>query len=201
MTVVSSYVVGWITDDILLPAVDAGEVATATLVGAALAVLGVALLRGVGIMFRRFGAYAAQYRLQARDRTDVTDKYLQLPIEWHRRHPTGQLLSNVNEDVEAASFIAAPLPMAFGVVIMIVITATLLVLTDPFLALVGFAVGPAILIVNFFYQRRMRAVAARAQRLRAEVAEIAHESFDAADRTRCATVWLRWGRCGRCLIR
>ena len=180
MTVVSSYVVGWITDDILLPAVDAGEVATATLVGAALAVLGVALLRGIGIMFRRFGAYAAQYRLQARDRTDVTDKYLQLPIEWHRRHPTGQLLSNVNEDVEAASFIAAPLPMAFGVVIMIVITATLLVLTDPFLALVGFAVGPAILIVNFFYQRRMRAVAARAQRLRAEVAEIAHESFDAA---------------------
>lgn len=180
MTIASSYVIGWITDDILLPAVDAGEVRTATLVGAALAVLGVATLRGVGITFRRVGAYAAQYRLQARDRTEVTDKYLQLPIEWHRRHPTGQLLSNVNEDVEAASFIAAPLPMAFGVVIMILITAILLVLTDPFLALVGFAVGPAILVVNFFYQRRMRAVAARAQRLRAEVAEIAHESFDAA---------------------
>ncbi|MDF1596463.1 MAG: ABC transporter ATP-binding protein [Acidimicrobiia bacterium] len=180
MTILSSYVIGWITDDILLPSVAAGEVRVASLVGAALAVIGVALARGIGITFRRYGAYAAQYRLQARDRIEITDRYLQLPIEWHRRHPTGQLLSNVNEDVEAASFIAAPLPMAFGVIVMLVVTATLLVLTDPFLALVGFAVGPAILIVNFFYQRRMRAVAASAQRLRAEVAEIAHESFDAA---------------------
>ncbi len=180
MTIVSSYVIGWITDDILLPAIDAGEVGAATLAGGAAAVIGVALARALGITLRRYGAYAAQYRLQARDRTEVTDRYLQLPIEWHRRHPTGQLLANVNEDVEAASFIAAPLPMAFGVIVMLVITATLLVLTDPFLAIVGFAVGPAILIVNFFYQRRMRAVAAGAQRLRAEVAEIAHESFDAA---------------------
>ncbi len=180
MTVISSYVIGWITDDILLPAIEAGEVRAATLAGGAAAVIGVALARAVGITLRRFGAYSAQYRLQARDRTEVTDRYLQLPIEWHRRHPTGQLLSNVNEDVEAASFIAAPLPMAFGVIVMLVITAVLLVLTDPFLALVGFAAGPAILVVNIFYQRRMRAVAAQAQRLRAEVAEIAHESFDAA---------------------
>jgi ABC-type multidrug transport system fused ATPase/permease subunit len=180
MTIISSYVVGWITDDVLIPSVAAGEVKAATLAGAALAVLGVALGRGAGITLRRFGAYAAQYRLQARDRTDVTNRYLRLPIEWHRRHPTGQLLANVNEDVEAASFIAAPLPMAFGVVIMLIVTATLLILTDPFLAVVGFLVGPAIMVVNFFYQRRMRAVAARAQRLRAEVAEIAHESFDAA---------------------
>jgi ATP-binding cassette subfamily B protein len=180
MTVVSSYVVGWVTDSVLFPAVEKGEVATATLVGAALAVVGVALARAIGITLRRLGAYHAQYRLQARDRIEVTDRYLELPIEWHRRHPTGQLLANVNEDVESASWVAAPLPMAFGVIVMLVITAVLLVLTDPFLALIGFFVGPAILITNFFYQRRMRAVAATAQRLRAEVAEIAHESFDAA---------------------
>jgi len=143
-------------------------------------VLGVAILRGFGITGRRLGAYAAQYRLQSRDRIEVTDRYLELPIEWHRRHPTGQLLSNVNEDVETASFIAAPLPMAFGVLLMLFVTAILLVITDPFLAMIGFAVGPAIMASNVFYQRRMRAVAASAQRLRAEVAEIAHESFDAA---------------------
>jgi ABC-type multidrug transport system fused ATPase/permease subunit len=180
MTIVSSFVIGWVTDDVLLPAVEAGEVATATLVGAGSAVLGVAILRGMGITGRRFGAYAAQYRLQSRDRIEVTDRYLDLPIEWHRRHPTGQLLSNVNEDVETASFVAAPLPMAFGVLIMLFVTAVLLVITDPFLAMIGFAVGPAIMASNVFYQRRMRAVAASAQRLRAEVAEIAHESFDAA---------------------
>ena len=48
------------------------------------------------------------------------------------------------------------------------------------LAIVGFAVTPAIAITKIFYQRRLRIAAASAQRLRAEVTEIAHESFDAA---------------------
>jgi ATP-binding cassette, subfamily B, bacterial len=180
MTILSSFVLGWITDNLLYPAVDAGEVGTAALVGAAAAIIGVAALNGTGIAMRRIGAYYAQHRLQYRDRIEVTDRYLELPIEWHRRHPTGQLLSNANEDVEAASFIAAPLPMAFGVILMLVGTAVILIITDPFLAFIGFLVGPALLVINYTFQRRMRAVAARAQSLRAEVADIAHESFDAA---------------------
>ncbi len=180
MTIVSSFVIGWIMDSVLLPAVEAGEVASATLAGAAALVIAVSIARAAGITLRRMGAYFAQHRIQYRDRVDVTNRYLDLPVEWHRRHSTGQLLANVNEDVEAASFVAAPLPMAFGVIIMLVVTAILLLLTDPFLALIGFSVGPVLMIVNYTFQRRMRAVAAKAQRLRAEVADIAHESFDAA---------------------
>lgn len=180
MTILSSYVIGWITDLVLLPAVDRGDVATSALAGAAAAVIGVATFRGVGITLRRSGAYYAQHRLQYRDRIEVTDRYLELPIEWHRRHPTGQLLANANEDVEAAAFVAAPLPMAFGVILMLIGTGVLLIITDPFLALIGFSVGPVMLVVNYVFQRRMRAVAAKAQRLRGEVADIAHESFDAA---------------------
>ena len=180
MTIVSSLVIGWITDSVLLPAADAGEVATAALAGAAALFIAVSTVRAIGITFRRVGAYYAQHRLQYRDRIAVTNRYLDLPLEWHRKHSTGQLLANTNEDVEAASFIAAPLPMAFGVVIMLIVTAILLLLTDPFLALIGFAVGPALLAANFIFQRKMRAVAASAQQLRAEVADIAHESFDAA---------------------
>ncbi len=180
MTILSSFVVGWITDDVLLPAVEAGNVQLTTLAAAAGAVFGVAAARGLGITVRRMGAYYAQHRLQYRDRIEVTGKYLDLPFEWHRRHPTGQLLANANEDVEAASFIAAPLPMAFGVVLMLIVTAALLIVTDPYLAVVGFLVGPSLMAVNYTYQRRMRRVAAAAQTLRAEVADIAHESFDAA---------------------
>lgn len=179
-TVASSYVIGWVTDDVLLPAVRSGDIPTALLATAGGLLLGVSMVRAVGIALRRDGAYHAQYRLQARDRIEVTDRYLELPIEWHRRHPTGQLLSNVNADVEASSQIAAPLPMAFGVVVMIIITTVMLVLTDPFLAFIGLLMLPAISVVNLLFQRRMRVVAASAQRIRAEVAEIAHESFDAA---------------------
>jgi ABC-type multidrug transport system fused ATPase/permease subunit len=180
MTILSSFVVGWITDQVLIPAVAAGEVSASALAASAAAVVGVAALRGVGITMRRVGAFYAQHRLQYRDRIEVTERYLELPIEWHRRHPTGQLLANANEDVEAASFIAAPLPMAFGVILMLIGTGIILIATDPFLALIGFSVGPLLMLVNYTFQRRMRAVAAQAQTLRAEVADIAHESFDAA---------------------
>ena len=179
-TIVSSYVIGWATDSVLLPAAGDGDVPTATLVAVTLAGFGVGVARGLGIALRRYGAYRAQYRLEQRDRIDVTDRYLELPIEWHRRHPTGQMLSNVNSDVEAAAQIAAPLPMAFGVMVMLAVMSVLLVVTDPFLALVGFSIMPAIMINNLFYQRKMRIAAAAAQRIRAEVAEVAHESFDAA---------------------
>jgi ABC-type multidrug transport system fused ATPase/permease subunit len=70
--------------------------------------------------------------------------------------------------------------MAFGVVLMLIGTAVILVVTDPFLAFIGFLVGPALFLVNVTFQRKMRAVAAEAQALRAQVADIAHESFDAA---------------------
>ena len=179
-TIASSYVIGWAVDSVLVPAARRGDVTTASLASVALVLLGVGLAKALGITFRRYGAFRAQYRLEQRDRVDVTDRYLDLPIEWHRRHPTGLLLSNVNADVEAAAQIAAPLPMAFGVVVMLLITAILLVITDPFLAVVGFLILPAIMFNNMAFQRKMRIAAAEAQRIRADVAEVAHESFDAA---------------------
>lgn len=179
-TVVSSYAIGWAIDAVLIPAAERGDVAAASLAGVVAALMAVGVIRGVGIGFRRYGAYLAMYQLEKRDRTEVTGRYLELPLEWFRRHPTGRLISNVGSDVEAAAHIAAPLPMALGVAVMLAVTAVLLLITDPFLALVGVAVGPAIMANNLFYQRKMTVAAARAQRLRAEVAEVAHESFDAA---------------------
>src|SRR5919199_541805 len=72
----------------------------------------------------------------------VTAQYLRLPLSWHGRHPTGQLLSNANADVEATWQVFAPLPMAIGVVVMLVVAAVLLVLPDPPPAPVGVCVLP-----------------------------------------------------------
>jgi ATP-binding cassette, subfamily B, bacterial len=179
-TVAASLVLRWVTDEVIVPAYAAGE-ADVALLGAALGlIVGVGTLKALGVMGRRLGAYWAQYQLQASHRRAVTHRYLELPISWHRRHSTGQLLSNANADVESAFFIAAPLPMALGAVLMLAITGGLLVVTDPFLALVGFSIGPLIVVANWYYQRRMRPAATVAQQARADVAEVAHESFDAA---------------------
>jgi ABC-type multidrug transport system fused ATPase/permease subunit len=110
----------------------------------------------------------------------VTRQYLRLPLSWHQRHPTGELLSNANSDVEATWAPIAPMPMAFGVVIMLAVALGSMVAADPALGLVGLMVFPLVMLANVAYQRRMAPLAARAQALRAEVSAIAHESFDGA---------------------
>jgi len=180
MAVVASLVLGWATDEVLLPMVAAGEIDGRLLAVAMLLIMGVATLKAVGVVGRRLGAYIAQFSLQSQYRRRVTRRYLDLPIAWHRRHPTGELLSNANADVESAFFVAAPLPMAIGATLLVLLTAGLLVATDPFLATIGFSVGPLLAFANWFYQRRMRSAATVAQQARADVSEIAHESFDGA---------------------
>ncbi|MDP9861911.1 MULTISPECIES: ABC transporter ATP-binding protein [Streptosporangium] len=180
MTVGSAWALGWATEHLVLPAFEKGEVTTGALVAGTLLILGVALLKALGVAGRRFFAGVMQYRMQARSRREVTRQYLKLPLAWHHRHPTGQLLSNASSDAEAAWAPLAPLPMAVGVVVMLVTAAVALVLTDPVLALVGFLIFPAIAVLNLVYQRKLSPLATRAQQLRAEVSEIAHESFDGA---------------------
>jgi ATP-binding cassette, subfamily B, bacterial len=180
MTVASAWVLGRITDRVITPAFRTGHVSTASLVAAGAAILGVAVLKAIGIVGRRVGAGIMQYRLQARYRRAVTKQYLHLPLSWHQRHPTGQLLSNANADVEALWFPIAPMPMAVGVIVMLVIAGVAVVLTDPVLSLVGFTIFPLIFIVNVVYQRTLSPLATRAQQLRAEVSGVAHESFDGA---------------------
>ena len=121
-----------------------------------------------------------QYRLQASYRRRVTRRYLELPLSWHHRNSTGTLLSNANSDVEAAWYPIAPLPFAVGTLVMLVGAIVSLFATDWALALVGLAVFPALFALNVVYSRRMAPRQARAQRLRAEVSGIAHESFDGA---------------------
>ena len=180
MTVASAFVMGWVTSQVIVPAFEDGETTAGALAGAAALILGVAILKVVGIVGRRVGAGIVQYRLQASYRRRVTRQYLRLPLSWHQQHPTGTLLSNANADVEASWYTMAPLPFACGTLIMLAITAVALIATDPVLAIVGFIVFPAIFTVNFVYSRRMAPLMTRAQQLRAEVSDIAHESFDGA---------------------
>ncbi|WP_017540482.1 ABC transporter ATP-binding protein [Nocardiopsis halophila] len=180
VTVASAEVLGRITDQVILPAFEQGRTTAGALTAAAAALLAVGVLKALGLGLRRLYAGLMQFRMQARYRRKVARTYLRLPLAWHHRHPAGQLLSNANADVEAAWTPLAPLPMVVGSLFMLVIAAGAMVLTDPVLALVGFVVFPLLFAVNVVFQRRAAPVATRAQALRAEVSEVAHESFDGA---------------------
>ncbi|HKA69695.1 MAG TPA: ABC transporter ATP-binding protein [Actinomycetes bacterium] len=180
MTVLAAWVLGEVTDRVILPAFRDGRTSSGALTVAAVAIVGTAFLKAAGIVGRRLGAGIMMSRLQATYRRRVTRQYLRLPLAWHHQHPTGELLSNANADVEATWYPIAPLPMAVGVLLMLVVAAGAIIATDPLLAAVGLLVFPAVFVLNLFYQRKLSPIATWAQQLRGEVSEVAHESFDGA---------------------
>ncbi len=180
VTVANAAAVGWVTTTVIAPAFATGQVDSGLLASAALLLMGIGVVKSLAIVLRRLFGGIMQFRLQAGDRRRVTRQYLRLPLAWHHRHPTGELLSNAGSDVEATWAPIAPMPMAFGVVVMLAVALGAMVVADPVLGLVGLLVFPLVGVINVVYQRRMAPLAAQAQALRAQLAATAHESFDGA---------------------
>lgn len=180
MTVSMAWVVGEVTERHVLPAVAEGELTSGRVLGILGTVGAVVLAMTLGVIARRIAGSVTMYGVAADDRRRVTRQYLSLPLSWHHRHPSGQLLSNANADVEATWMLFMPLPMALGVLVMLVVGLVQMVLVDPVMALIGGVLFPLLMAVNAVYQRRMSPRATRAQQLRAEVSEVAHESLDAS---------------------
>ncbi|WP_405058061.1 ABC transporter ATP-binding protein [Kribbella sp. NBC_01505] len=180
MTVADGWALGWATDHVIRPALERGDTTFGALAALVSLFLGIAILRAIGVVGRRVGAGVMQFRLQATYRRRVTRQYQKLPLEWHHQHPTGQLLSNANADVESIWFVIAPLPMAIGVLAMLAFATAAMFMADVWLALVGCLVFPLVFVANVIFQRVLQPLATRAQQLRADVSEVAHESFDGA---------------------
>ncbi|MBO0920880.1 ABC transporter ATP-binding protein [Cellulomonas sp. zg-ZUI222] len=180
LVVVVSRVLGAATDQVVVPALEGSAEAQDRIWLAGLTIAVVALTLAVTVAGRRIFAGMGVADIQADHRRAVTRQYLRLPMTWHRQHPTGQLLSNAGSDVEAATGVFNPLSFALGVVVMIVTATVALLRTDVWLAAAALVVLPLAVIANLVFQRRMTPAITRAQQLRAEVADVAHESFEAA---------------------
>ena len=135
LTVADAWVLGWATDHVVLPGVrgrrDRHRRAAARSSRCSSASRSCARSAS-----SRAGSAPASCSTACRRTTAarVTRQYLALPMEWHQQHPTGQLLSNANSDVEAAWAPIAPLPMAVGTVAMMVIAVVQMLLADVVLA-------------------------------------------------------------------
>ncbi len=180
MTSLTAAAIGYVVREAVTPAIESRSVTAGQLwfIGGVMGA--VVLTTIIGVIGRRIAGGVAMYNLGAMYRRRVTRQYLRLPLAWHHRHPSGQLLSNANADVEATWNIFAPLPMALGVVVMLVFGIIQMVVVDPWLALVGLLVFPMLFVANVAFQRAMSPRVTRAQQLRADVSEVAHESFEAA---------------------
>jgi ATP-binding cassette subfamily B protein len=171
---------GRVTDRGLRPAfTDEGVSTSAVWLGVA-AVMGLACIRALGIGIRRYfsGVTGASVAATLRDR--VSDRYRDLSLSYHRGRPTGELLSHMEADVEASIEVLYPVPFSIGVILLVLFALISLVVTDPFLTLVGLVVIPGLGLMNRAFARRMQAPVRRAQERIGEVSAIAHESIDGA---------------------
>ncbi len=170
---------GAVTDDLITPAFSGG-VDGGTVVGGVVLVVGIGLLRGLSILVRRYYAAMVEARMQTTLRTEVIDKYLTVPLEYHHRKPTGELLAHADADVIGTTTSIKPLPFSIGVFALVVFALISLAMVDWTFAVVALVLFPALTVINRIYTARVHRPVTEVQQRLGEVSSVAHESFDGA---------------------
>lgn len=179
-TVGATLVLGRITDEVVLPTFDTGEVPDNGVAWSIVAVVAITLIRAAGTVMRRYFAAMTAERAQIKLRGRLSEHYLALPLSWHQRTPTGQLLAHADNDTDIATEVINPLPFSLGVGFLAIFSAIALVLVDPIIAIVALAIFPALTVMNQIYSGKIEGPAAEVQAGVGRVSTIAHESFDGA---------------------
>ena len=140
----------------------------------------IGLIRASTIALRRYFAAMFTYRSQAGWRRRLAATYLEVPLDYHRRTPTGQLLAHADADIMAATEVINPLPFSIGVVTLVVFAVISLATVDWMLMVVALLLFPLLALVNRVYTSRVEGPIGDVQHRVGEVSSVAHESFDGA---------------------
>jgi ABC-type multidrug transport system fused ATPase/permease subunit len=177
--IASSFVVGWVTDELIIPVLDAGRPSD-LLVAAALAIIGLAVFKAIGIVMRRTAAGWLQLGVRRDIRNQLIAHQLSLKMSWFDRQAIGDLLAVADSDTDQGTGVLGPLPYATGVSLLLVGAVTLIMLLDPWLG-VGAIVGLAVVIVIDIKGSWVTfGMWEQVQVSRGRLSAIAHESFDGA---------------------
>ena len=178
--IASAYVIGRITDELVIPVLDGGEPVNGRVLPAVAAVLAVALWKATGIILRRFGASWLQFNVQADLRMRLIRQQLKLKLGWISRRTTGDLLAVTDSDASQAIWILGPLPYGTGVSLLLVGTVILIFSLDVWLGFLTLASTIAIVAVEMNGSWSVFPMFERIQKMRGDVSDVAHESFDGA---------------------
>lgn len=177
--IAASLVVGWVTDSVIIPILDGGEDPDLLLPAAALMV-GVAVFKAAGIVFRRTAAGWLQYGTRRDIRNELLAHQLSLEMSWFNRQAIGDLLAVADSDVDQGTGVLGPLPYASGVSLLLVGAIVMITMLDPWLGL-GAVVGLiVVIIIDIQGSWVTYGMWEEVQRRRGHVSSIAHESFDGA---------------------
>jgi len=177
-TVLSSVVVRLIIDKLIVPRFENGHVAASHVVITLGLLIIVGVVRAVGVVGRRVFAGRTAWRVTESLTGEVIERVSQQPVPWHRQQRTGDVITRAGVDAEAATHVLNPLPFATSVVLMLILSAVWLLITDIWLGLAAVAVFPLLIVLNLTYQRRVDRFYDAAQEELGKLSEAVHESFD-----------------------
>jgi ABC-type multidrug transport system fused ATPase/permease subunit len=178
-TVASSIVIQWVIDEVVVPRFEQGDVATSTVVTGCVLIIGVGLLRAIGVVIRRSFGHMNNWRVAESLTNDVTGRYVTQPASWHQRQSDGILLARAGVDVDTTISVLAPIPFATSTVLLLIISAIWLISVDLMMGLVAVAVFPLLLFVNVIYERSVNVHFEAAQGALGDFSGAVHESFEA----------------------
>ena len=171
-------VIGRITDEVIVPGLGGEGVSRRSVVTAVAVVMVVGIVRGVSIMIRRWFNMLATVSTQRTWRRAVTDRFLDVPLAFHRSRPAGQLLAHADADVEVATSMLKPLAFSLSVIVMAAAALVSLLMVHVLFALVAVVMFPTLTLLNRRFTRKVEAPAAAGQEAVGVLSGIAHESLD-----------------------
>lgn len=177
-TVASSIGLRWMIDKVILVRFENGEIDSTALVIGGFLVIGIGLLRAFGVVIRRSFAGKTEWRTCETITDKVIDHIVAQPIRWHRKNMTGDLVARCGVDADASVAILAPLPFSTSVLVMMVVSASWMLIVDLPLGLLATFVFPILLMLNIGYQRKIDRFYNLAQKELGTLSEAVHESFD-----------------------
>lgn len=177
-TVASSFGLGYVVDHVIIPRYQTNIIDRQTFLTACFMVIGIGLVRAVGVVVRRSYAGVSHWSTSESLSTQLIRHIMRQPTMWHQKHMTGDLVARIGVDSDTAASVLGPLPFSTSVVLLVGLTSVWLVIIDTPLGLLAVTVIPLLFALNLGYQRRIDRHFDSAQKALGDLSEAVHESFD-----------------------
>ena len=177
-TVASSFGLGYVVDEVIIPRFQSDIISRQSFVTASCIVIGIGLLRAVGVVVRRSYAGISHWSTSESLSTQLIRHTMRQSTAWHQRHMTGDLVARIGVDSDTAASVLGPLPFSTSVVLLVALTSIWLVVIDLPLGLLAVTIIPLLFALNIGYQRRIDRHFDSAQKALGDLSEAVHESFD-----------------------
>ncbi len=171
-------VLGYATDDVIIPNLDNNSLNERNLWLAFILVIAVGLARGLGAFLRRYFLAGARYGTELFWRRQLFNQYLDLPMSFHRKKSPGELLAHADNDMMIASLALMPLAFTIGTFFLAIVALINLFLIHPAIALIAAVLFPLLALMNKSYSQRVVTPASSVQQAVGNTSSLVHESFD-----------------------